>query len=1294
MDGDPGNRDGEAPAGGIVHHSRYNYLRNHLTRLGYSAHLPHDGVDLCEAIFLDLVDLTRRFRDLKLKDKKNVYELQQMEAKAKNMRQENSSLMEKMNKLYLDKMKGESDVHHGRSFEEKNELQGYEHRISQLNHRLKESEAENEKLKRQLDKVYKNRGVFVSHAKPMVRDEPVARGQSIEQIGKAGTAQQLPVFSLGTDKNSGETEDLRKELEKISLSQREILLQEEAREKELQSLRNNIKDRDREIERLSKLCHNDENFEQLNRKLADKSTRETNEFLNKKVDFLNMELGKAEKELEKLLQKDRQIERLAEEKETIEGKLSNSLKEIDRLRDEVDELRLRTKKQKDDKSRTKLNNLRYMRTNTNSPKSKTMHMKFRKLTEEMTALREENEELSKVYQDYQKDKKNLTEVLQQRDGDISRYRAEIQSLKENLEKALKDLIEAQSTKQSALQKAKACEKDVGFHQKNVQQLVSKHRDKATEVQRLQRELNDSKAAAKRYLENNLELQRRLETLELQQKTTGEELMALQNKELDTSRSNRMLVKKKDALLKRIHDSEMHMDTLRKEMSKKCNEQQKESERAEFLQAEISTIKDKFISAEDHISHLEVENHKLKTEREKLKDQLEDMSREVNRRKSEELLFGKKLDNIANYQSKIKQLEQEVRVLEVKDRQCAEELLTLRNLLARKEGQRKEREVGLQRANDEVIALTRLVKEKEREIQDLRENLQLWKTDRACNQKQTQELQTRLIESERLFTESQTKLDQMTLDVRKKDLDMNDLRQQLALIEKKFQDQKDISVNCEFTLKKLEEDIKRQREDNERAQGRIRTMEEELGKKQNDITRAKDDKHIADLRISEVSRDLAEAENELRKTSQLVKNQQSMIAKMDGGIGISNQEIVRCRKEITYFRSSLEEKEEIISKMKVEYTELLQNFTSKKSVIEDLEQVLADKKTCIKQAETQRIELEEQVIGLAKDQETLEEELELWKEGHRKISEYNLVWKKSYENVKSELVQVSAENVEKTQEVDGLRIQYNQLQKDLAELQEDYEKLQWVDKKEASINSDLRKQLQQLKNQLLVSKETQRIVCDKEMSLNDVIRERNRELEILKNRSNAESFELVTLRSEAENLTRAVGQKDCQIIKLEEQLEKLMTETQKLNRENSQESRYIVDLKTMLTLEKENVSRLNADIRALQLQVSEQMQDMKEKERRLQAVLSEMEQLNDKLAHNEEAFINLERKLEKEKNKCRDNLDQIKNLELDKTTYQNKIDLLNEDLNVERVKFQDLQNSHNRLNQRVQIMQRYRPINSY
>ena len=61
---------------------------------------------MCEALFLDLVDLTKRFQDVKLKNEGNVNEMKQMEAYSENLKKENASLIERMNKLYQEKVNG------------------------------------------------------------------------------------------------------------------------------------------------------------------------------------------------------------------------------------------------------------------------------------------------------------------------------------------------------------------------------------------------------------------------------------------------------------------------------------------------------------------------------------------------------------------------------------------------------------------------------------------------------------------------------------------------------------------------------------------------------------------------------------------------------------------------------------------------------------------------------------------------------------------------------------------------------------------------------------------------------------------------------------------------------------------------------------------------------------------------------------------------------------------------------------------------------------------------------------
>ena len=88
--------------------------------------------------------------------------------------------------------------------------------------------------------------------------------------------------------------------------------------------------------------------------------------------------------------------------------------------------------------------------------------------------------------------------------------------------------------------------------------------------------------------------------------------------------------------------------------------------------------------------------------------------------------------------------------------------------------------------------------------------------------------------------------------------------------------------------------------------------------------------------------------------------------------------------------------------------------------------------------------------------------------------------------------------------------------------------------------------------------------------------------------------------------------------------------------------------------------------------------------------AEIKRLKDKLARKEIDCLNEERKFEKEKNKCAEYRDQIKTAKLEEKTYQNKIELLNEDLRVERVNYQDLQNSYKRLNEKLEIVARYRP----
>ena len=88
--------------------------------------------------------------------------------------------------------------------------------------------------------------------------------------------------------------------------------------------------------------------------------------------------------------------------------------------------------------------------------------------------------------------------------------------------------------------------------------------------------------------------------------------------------------------------------------------------------------------------------------------------------------------------------------------------------------------------------------------------------------------------------------------------------------------------------------------------------------------------------------------------------------------------------------------------------------------------------------------------------------------------------------------------------------------------------------------------------------------------------------------------------------------------------------------------------------------------------------------------AEIKRLKDKLARKEIDCLNEERKFEKEKNKCAEYCDQIKTAKLEEKTYQNKIELLNEDLRVERVNYQDLQNSYKRLNEKLEIVARYRP----
>merc|ERR1711920_360070 len=106
----------------------------------------------------------------------------------------------------------------------------------------------------------------------------------------------------------------------------------------------------------------------------------------------------------------------------------------------------------------------------------------------------------------------------------------------------------------------------------------------------------------------------------------------------------------------------------------------------------------------------------------------------------------------------------------------------------------------------------------------------------------------------------------------------------------------------------------------------------------------------------------------------------------------------------------------------------------------------------------------------------------------------------------------------------------------------------------------------------------------------------------------------------ENFERVVRHKDCRITKLEEELRNLMTDNQKLSRKLTQETRYVLDLKTMLSMEKDKVLKLKTDNDSFRVKSAEQFQERCDSKRHLQSLLNQIEQHNDQLAHKEASII--------------------------------------------------------------------------
>ncbi|KAG2388844.1 hypothetical protein C9374_000283 [Naegleria lovaniensis] len=556
---------------------------------------------------------------------------------------------------------------------------------------------------------------------------------------------------------------------------------------------------------------------------------------------------------------------------------------------------------------------------------------------------------------------------------------------------------------------------------------------------------------------------------------------------------------------------------------------------QLYKEELDSYMKKLATKEEEITQMQSEKKHLlsstQDEINKLKESLLAMEKERNALKIESENLGTEMTS----------LQQNKELLE---HTLNQQIVNLKNQLD---------EAKKQQSSNESEAILDLTSK----LSDSREKLQLTEKQNIENifkvesqEKTISSLQTRISSLTTELEEIQNKYDQIAKSEQQKDTSIRDLEQQLSNLNQKYQEQEDLRVKAEDSLK---EEL-----------NSLRDMTTKLNSvhDSNSASKTSERQHakISPLELSNEAQKLKNVEIDLNKLIETLRQERM---NLDG-------QITELKSNNEMLQSKLNEKEHLLNEKSEEIAQLSKNSASMDDLVKkqkvNLEKKLADTENQLKEHEKQISALNQSLEEKNEEVSTLEKELETAKEENKS---HLLEVKKLEKHIQI----LQDDNAEKDSRIEQIENDLSEMEEKLYKAEKSCSELEEeLATKEKEIKS-LKKNSDKTKNDEDKIREKERVIEELEEKLQEFeqqkielsqIKQERKELETDIEKWKEENDELNQkieyLDERNSELESKLKKSKTTIVELEEEVEELKSQSSKFNKqlEESQKSKSVND----------------------------------------------------------------------------------------------------------------------------------------